>query len=123
MDEEAELDEKKIKELQKIHKKEAKAELKKSKKELKLQQERVLDVEESTAPVAKNMEAPEFSPPASRGISWKGMAVLTALLVWLVAFSFMISFIHPFLGGALLTVGGFLLGIARKDIRRVLGLD
>jgi len=121
--EEEELDEKQRKELQKTRKKEAKAGLKKRKKELKLEQERVRAEDESALPVEGNLEEAEVSPPASRGVSWKGVALLATLLVLLVAVSFVISFIHPFLGGALLTVGGFLLGIARKDIRQVLGLD
>jgi hypothetical protein len=120
---EAELDEKKRKELQKIRKKEAKDALKFRKKELKLEQERVRTVEERAKPVEEDSETPEDSPSATRRISWKGVAVLTTILVFLVAVSFVISFIHPFLGGALLTVGGFLLGIARKDVRRVLGLE
>ncbi|MFX0045641.1 MAG: hypothetical protein ACFE8Z_07320 [Candidatus Hermodarchaeota archaeon] len=121
--EETELDEKQMKELQKMRKKEAKADLKKRKKELKLEEERIRRVEEGAPSLEEDLKEHEVSPPASRSISWKGVAVLTILLVLLVAVSFVISFIHPFLGGALLTVGGFLLGIARKDIRHVLGLD
>jgi Flp pilus assembly protein TadB len=120
---EVELDDKQTNELQKRRKKEAKDALKIRKKELKLERERVRAVEETAPSVETDLGEPEHSPTASRGISWKGVAVLTTILVLLVAVSFVISFIHPFLGGALLTVGGFLLGIARKDVRRVLGLE
>jgi len=123
LSDEAELDDKQMKELQKRRKKEAKDALKIRKKELKLEPERVRAAEDTAPPVKRDLEEPEDSPIASRGISWKGVAALTTILVLLVAASFVISFIHPFLGGALLTVGGFLLGIARKDVRRVLGLE
>ncbi|UCH05308.1 MAG: hypothetical protein JSW05_03865 [Candidatus Thorarchaeota archaeon] len=123
MPDDAELDDKQMKELRKRRKKEEKDALKIRKKELKLEQERVRTVEEAAPPPERTLEAPEDSVPASRGISWKGVAVLTIKLVLLVAVSFAISFIHPFLGGALLTVGGFLLGVARRDVRRALGLD
>ncbi|MFW9944471.1 MAG: hypothetical protein ACFFB7_05685 [Candidatus Sifarchaeia archaeon] len=123
MPDNAEFDDKQMKELRKLRKKEEKDALKIRKKELKMEQERVRAVEETVPPVERDLERAEDSPPTPRGISWKGVALLTIILVLLVATSFVISFIHPFLGGALLTVGGFLLGIARKDVRRTLGLD
>ncbi|MHA2380121.1 MAG: hypothetical protein ACXADS_12675 [Candidatus Thorarchaeota archaeon] len=123
MPEEAELDDKQKKEIQKKLKKEEKEAQKTHKKEAKHEQERAREMGERAVSTKRNGEESEVAPPASHGISWKGVAILTTLLVLLVAVSFMISFIHPFLGGALLTVGGFLLGITRKDIRQVLGLD
>ncbi|MHA1948921.1 MAG: hypothetical protein ACXAAO_01525 [Candidatus Thorarchaeota archaeon] len=111
------LDKKEQKELDKKRKKESKA-LEKLRKD-----EEGQEAESPIGTKTHDAEESKVVPTPSRGFSWKGVVILVLVLFTLVSISFMVSIVSPFLGGALLTVGGILLAIARDDIRKTLGLE
>lgn len=102
------VDEKDQKALEKKRKKESKQTVKESKK-----REASVDL-----PVIPQSTTPSFSQ-----LSWKGVIILIAILCILIVVAFALWFVHPFLGGAVLTVGvGLLFSVGRKDVRKLLGI-
>jgi hypothetical protein len=97
------VDKKEMKALEKEQKKSSKRALKETKKD------------ETKFPES-NIVASEFS--------WKGVLIIVAIICALVIIAFAMWFVHPFLGGAVLAVGGGLLfSVGRKDVRKLIGLE
>lgn len=98
-------------------KKEQKAEEKEIKKQVKqTQKKQKKDTDEKPQSVTSSE-----SINNGQSLSLKGIFIILIIILASVASSLVLWFIHPFLGGALMTViGGLLFGVFRNDVRNLI---